>query len=144
MKIRAITIGFKYPFYPEQESFSTKSSLNENFENFKNNECLECHDPHGGENEYIIQFGTCYQCHVDFKDKYNTLHGPVAGQFCSTCHSSHDKKYGKAFLLRSGQHICLFCHSIQILHNETHKEIENTECIECHNPHGGDDRYIFN
>ncbi|HDO27951.1 MAG TPA: hypothetical protein ENH02_07525, partial [Bacteroidetes bacterium] len=31
-----------------------------------------------------------------------------------------------------------------VFKNEAHSDIEETNCTECHNPHGGDDRFIFN
>ena len=47
-------------------------------------------------------------------------------------------------LLRTGQSLCLYCHDMkQVLASEVHKDINNTNCTECHNPHGGDDKYIL-
>jgi predicted CXXCH cytochrome family protein len=110
----------------------------------KNTSCTECHNPHGGDKKSLVSGVGCYKCHEDFSKKYNYLHGPVASNYCSTCHSSHDSK-SENLLVRKGQQLCLYCHSESLdLKKGTHSEIEDVNCIECHNPHGGEDKYIFN
>ena len=106
--------------------------------------CIDCHNPHGGANNNYLVNGSCLNCHDNFNKKYKYLHGPVATGYCNTCHDSHisDKEN---LLLRTGQDLCTNCHDINIvLQNESHEEIDNTSCLECHNAHGGEDRFIFN
>jgi predicted CXXCH cytochrome family protein len=104
--------------------------------------CTECHNPHGGNNRGMLKDGSCYTCHADFATKYSVLHGPVASGSCTGCHDSHCSKVPK-LLLREKQQLCLFCHnSEQIFKNPAHKKLKKgSDCIECHNPHGGEERY---
>lgn len=107
-------------------------------------ECTECHDPHGGDNKLMIKRGICKKCHGDFSEQYAYLHGPVSGDYCYACHGFHSLET-KSHLLKTGQSLCLNCHDKRdVLKNENHDGIEDTNCTECHNPHGGADRYIFN
>ena len=111
---------------------------------YREKECAGCHDQNSMGKLLLPQPGLCYQCHEDFNETYSLLHGPVAGGYCTSCHSPHMAKLEK-LLLRSGQQLCLHCHnSARIFKNEIHEDIEDTNCTECHNPHGGEDRYILN
>ena len=49
-------------------------------------------------------------------------------------------------LLKStGHQFCLFCHdSGDVFKNEVHEDLDDSECTLCHNPHGGEDRFILN
>ncbi|NPA36920.1 MAG: hypothetical protein GXO47_08740 [Chlorobi bacterium] len=86
----------------------------------------------------------CYQCHEDFADKYKVLHGPVAGGYCTSCHSPHFAK-DSTLLIRKGQDLCLYCHKPGVSYDaEIHDGIEDAACTECHNPHGGDSKELFN
>jgi predicted CXXCH cytochrome family protein len=106
--------------------------------------CINCHNPHGGVNKNYMVAGSCLNCHDNFNKKYTHVHGPVAGGFCSTCHSSHVSGTDN-LLLRTGQDLCTYCHDKSlVLKNENHEGLEDMSCMECHNPHGGEDRFIFN
>ncbi|MCF6342569.1 MAG: hypothetical protein L3J31_07180 [Bacteroidales bacterium] len=107
-------------------------------------ECASCHDQ--GQMGKLLEPmpGLCYQCHEDFADQFEVLHGPVGGGFCTECHNPHLTK-DKHLLVRTGQDLCLGCHNTNdVFSNEVHEDIEDADCTECHNPHGGDDRFIFN
>jgi predicted CXXCH cytochrome family protein len=106
--------------------------------------CIDCHNPHGGGNNNYLVEGSCLNCHDNFNQKYDYLHGPVALGYCNTCHDSHNS--GKEnLLLRAGQKLCTSCHDIiTVLQNEIHDDIDNLSCLECHNAHGGEDRFILN
>jgi predicted CXXCH cytochrome family protein len=107
-------------------------------------DCINCHNPHGGVNKNYMVKGSCLNCHDNFDKKFTYVHGPVAGGFCGTCHSSHASSADK-LLLRTGQDLCTYCHDKSlVLKNESHEGIEDMSCMECHNPHGGEDRFIFN
>lgn len=109
-----------------------------------NTGCTVCHNPHGGDKRSMVTGDGCYKCHEDFNSKYSYLHGPVAGNFCLTCHSTHDSE-SENLLIRKGQQLCLYCHSGSLdLKNGNHSDIDDVNCTECHNPHGGEDKYIFN
>ena len=106
-------------------------------------QCDMCHDASSFGKLTQEQPDLCYNCHENFSDKYNFVHGPVEGGFCSACHNPHKTKQ-ETLLLRTGQDLCLKCHERDLIFNsDTHSEIEETLCTECHNPHGGEDQYIF-
>jgi len=105
--------------------------------------CIACHNPHGGENKFVFQKGACFKCHDDFKNQFKYLHGPVAGGLCMDCHTQHIE--GTENLSRKGQDLCLYCHDKEIVFkNENHVDIGDANCTDCHNPHGGENKYILN
>jgi len=106
-------------------------------------ECNLCHDP-GSLGEMLEpQPGLCYTCHDDYGNSYSSLHGPVAGGYCTSCHDPHSSRQEK--LLRiTGSSLCYHCHQEgDVLENEMHNDLEGMECTDCHNPHGGADRFIL-
>ncbi|MGD9488432.1 MAG: cytochrome c3 family protein [Calditrichaceae bacterium] len=105
--------------------------------------CDACHVPEKGNALLDEQPGLCYQCHDDFNDNYEALHGPVGAGFCTECHNPHLSK-NEHLLIRNGQELCLFCHqSGDVFKNEAHQDINEVSCLDCHNPHGGEDAYLF-
>jgi predicted CXXCH cytochrome family protein len=111
---------------------------------YKEKECYSCHDEKSKSELIMPQPGLCYTCHDDFTKKYKSVHGPVAGGYCTSCHNPHMSKE-KSLLMRSGQQICLNCHeSKSVLKNDAHKDISDSECTLCHNPHGGETRFLLN
>lgn len=113
-------------------------------EPYKERDCSMCHDAVVRNKLNEEQPALCYNCHDDFSDKYEVVHGPVAGGFCTECHTPHMGDYEK-LLLRQGQEMCLKCHdSRDVFKNENHEDIGEESCTECHNPHGGEDQFMFN
>jgi predicted CXXCH cytochrome family protein len=107
-------------------------------------ECLSCHDEDSKSEIVMKQPDLCYMCHDDYSNIYSTVHGPVSGGYCTSCHNPHMSKE-KKLLIRTGQQMCLYCHdSKDVFKNEIHEDIADTECTLCHNPHGGDDRFLLN
>jgi predicted CXXCH cytochrome family protein len=106
--------------------------------------CITCHNPHGSNNNSLMQPGTCYKCHENYNEKYTVVHGPVAVEHCASCHVPH--RIGTEKLLaRTGRNLCLHCHDAGfIMANENHKDIEDASCTDCHNPHGGSDKFMLN
>jgi predicted CXXCH cytochrome family protein len=105
--------------------------------------CSECHDPHGEENAYLLKSGSCYRCHDDFSKSYTYLHGPVAAGFCNSCHATHLSESEHKLVLQ-GSDLCLKCHQKErILKIDSHEISTDFNCLECHNPHGGADRFIL-
>lgn len=112
-------------------------------EPYKDKQCDNCHQTRGSNQLTEPQPELCYNCHDDFSEQYDVLHGPVAGGYCTGCHNPHKSKI-KKLLKSKGQQLCLNCHNKKdIMLNEIHFDIEDTSCIECHNPHGGDDRFLI-
>jgi predicted CXXCH cytochrome family protein len=109
----------------------------------KEKQCDACHDHNTMGTLILPQPEVCYQCHADFNKVFQSLHGPVAGGYCTACHDPH-MSTADSLLLRTGQSLCLYCHnSIQVLSKDVHTDIGDAECTMCHNPHGGDDRYML-
>lgn len=106
-------------------------------------DCKVCHDDGMRSRTRIRQPDLCYECHTDFKEKFKWVHGPVAGGYCTSCHSPHFSKNAK-LVLRQGQQLCLHCHDKEsVFKNDTHKDIGETVCMDCHHPHGGEDKLIL-
>ena len=107
-------------------------------------ECRSCHNPHGSNNHSILITGSCYHCHDDFSESFEVLHGPVASGYCSTCHVAHRKEQ-PGHLLKEGDALCLHCHeTARLLQGDTHADLEGMQCRDCHHPHGGSEKYLFN
>jgi len=109
-------------------------------------DCISCHNPHGSENHSLLQQGACASCHGIFNAQYAVLHGPVASNNCSACHVPH--RIGtKGLLVRKGRELCLNCHDASdVLKKVYHLDMLDSgvaSCTDCHNPHGGDDKYMF-
>lgn len=106
-------------------------------------ECASCHDSNSLGTMVEPQPGLCYICHEDLSTRYTTLHGPVAGGYCTSCHDPHRSESEK--LLRfTGDQLCFHCHEAEsVSKNEIHQDLEGMGCTDCHNPHGGEDKYIF-
>jgi predicted CXXCH cytochrome family protein len=110
---------------------------------YEGDACALCHDEQSLGTMVEPQPGLCYICHEDLGKTYTTLHGPVAGGYCTACHEPHRSKNEK--LLRwTGEALCFYCHQEKRIKGlETHQGLEGMVCTDCHNPHGGEDRYIF-
>jgi predicted CXXCH cytochrome family protein len=106
-------------------------------------ECGVCHDPNSLGDMVEPQPGLCYICHEDFGHSYSSLHGPVAGGYCTACHDPHSSLQEKLLRL-TGKSLCFYCHlEDDVLKNEIHTGLDEMACTDCHNPHGGSDRYIL-
>jgi predicted CXXCH cytochrome family protein len=110
---------------------------------YEEKECGACHDPEALGSMIEPQPGLCYTCHEDLNDKFQYLHGPVAGGYCTSCHDPHMSEQAKLLRL-TGEELCFYCHQAEsVFRNEIHEGLEGMTCTDCHNPHGGEDRYIL-
>ena len=107
---------------------------------YEEEKCKSCH-AEGFSNALIKPVPElCYGCHGDFREKFKTLHGPVASAHCLECHDQHQAKNAK-LLTRLDREVCFHCHvPKQVLESKIHEKIGDKNCIECHSPHGGDNR----
>ena len=111
---------------------------------YQQKSCDRCHDVYQGYCLKERQPTLCYQCHADFRDEYNVLHGPVAAGYCNSCHHPHSSK-NKKLLNHKIEQLCLYCHEWDdVSKNNEHEEINKSSCMDCHNPHGDDDCFILN
>jgi len=110
---------------------------------FGEGECASCHNEQSLGTMLEPQPSLCYICHEDLSERYNYLHGPVAGGYCSACHDPH-RSANEKLLRYTGEELCFYCHEAEsVLKNEMHEGLEGMLCSDCHNAHGGEDKYIF-
>ena len=82
-------------------------------------------------------------CHADNPKKKKYTHGPMAVNDCLACHHYHKSAHPKV-LVADAQTVCFHCHETEELRtDEHHATIEKERCIDCHDAHGGDDRFFL-
>lgn len=110
---------------------------------YMENRCAECHNLDTGRLVKTVRQGLCRTCHPDKPPKKEFVHGPVAVNGCLACHHFHKSLHPKV-LIADAQTLCLHCHEMDELRSgEHHATIEEERCIDCHDPHGGDDRFYL-
>lgn len=107
------------------------------------NRCGSCHGANGRLLRTVRQ-GLCQSCHFEKpEDKKKRVHGPVAVNGCLACHRYHKSEHPK-LLVTDAQTLCFHCHEMgELTTDKHHATIETRRCIECHDPHGGDDRFYL-
>ena len=111
---------------------------------YRENRCGECHEGEGRGLLKTARQGLCQTCHHEkpVTEKKN-IHGPVATNGCLVCHTYHRSVHPK-LLLADAQTLCFHCHEMSELRtDEHHATIEEKRCIDCHDAHGGDDRFFL-
>jgi predicted CXXCH cytochrome family protein len=79
--------------------------------------------------------GLCYGCHDESKFKGKTVHAPVAGGMCTSCHNPHSSNYSK-LLVKDPPELCYICHNkADFTKKVVHKVINVVGCGSCHSPH---------
>jgi predicted CXXCH cytochrome family protein len=105
--------------------------------------CGGCHDINAGTLLKTVRQGLCRTCHPEKPPKKKFVHGPVAVNACLACHRYHKSFFPKV-LVTDAQDLCFQCHLLGELRIDAHHETMETErCIDCHDPHGGDDRFFI-
>jgi DmsE family decaheme c-type cytochrome len=78
-----------------------------------NMSCSDCHDPHNGNNEFLLQESsvneTCFGCHAEKQGPYLWEHAPAA-EDCTLCHQPHGSNYS-SLLKKRPPLLCQQCHS---------------------------------
>ncbi|UCE60666.1 MAG: hypothetical protein JSU63_02730 [Phycisphaerales bacterium] len=107
------------------------------------NLCGSCHDADGRLLKTVRQ-GLCQSCHfVKPEEKKKYVHGPVAVNGCLACHRYHTSRYPK-ILVTDAQTLCSHCHEEeQLTQDKHHATMDKERCIDCHDAHGGDDRFFL-
>lgn len=115
-----------------------------NHEPYFENRCGECHDRTGTGLLMSPRAGLCLSCHHEnFEEDAKFVHGPVVVNGCTQCHLYHRSRY-KGLLVDEPQKICIACHPTDTLTTgQHHATMDEKRCIDCHDPHGGDDRYFL-
>lgn len=107
--------------------------------------CPDCHgvdkDKQGG--LVVPRLELCAVCHPDFL--HGTFqHGPAAVGDCLACHQPHSS-INPALLVVDKKVLCSRCHREERLAQGMHDRFRDKGigCIECHDPHAGDDRFFL-
>jgi predicted CXXCH cytochrome family protein len=105
--------------------------------------CDSCHDKNSASGLIAERAKLCFVCHTDFI-KGSQVHGPVAVGECLACHVPHDGPY-QSLLKVSAETLCVTCHKEDRLTAGMHKNAgdHTMRCIDCHNPHFGNQRYFL-
>lgn len=105
--------------------------------------CGECHNRASGRLVRPVEAGLCQTCHQDKPGQAAYVHGPVAVNACLFCHHHHGSRHPK-MLLEPLEDICFRCHDgADLTEGPHHAMLDGMACVECHNPHGGDDRFFL-
>ena len=104
--------------------------------------CGACHNPESGQLIKEPDEGLCKMCHTAIgQERY--VHGPVAVSACTFCHHHHTATHAK-ILLKGVPELCLQCHDIgDLTEGAHHQAMETSKCVDCHSPHGGEDRFFL-
>lgn len=82
------------------------------------------------------------ECHPGIKGK-PFAHGPVAVDACDACHVELEPSQHTYQPRFQGKALCQFCHKFQTRGQHVHKPVSQGECTDCHDPHGGVDRFML-
>lgn len=110
---------------------------------YRENRCGGCHSAESGNLIRSLERGLCLNCHASLIADVKYAHGPAAVYACTFCHHYHTSQY-KFLLLREPNETCLRCHRKDDLTTGPHHQgIETQTCVNCHDPHGGNDRFFL-
>lgn len=107
-------------------------------------DCIDCHNPHGGENKFLLKSERedtlCYECHDSMNKKY--IHKPMESGNCSKCHGFHSSN-SPALLNVSKQKVCIVCHSDKDFSKGKRymHDCLKGGCDDCHDSHSSDFKY---
>jgi len=97
--------------HPRKRSDSYKASSHPL--RFGSMTCSDCHDPHNGNNDSLLQRSTvnltCYTCHAEKRGPFLWEHAP-ASEDCTLCHRPHGSNH-PSLLVRRAPLLCQQCHS---------------------------------
>ena len=117
---------------------------------YRENRCEGCHDPTSGQLIRSLSEGLCLTCHSKLTADARFVHGPVAVADCTACHHFHGAPFPNQLLVDPVA-TCLNCHDREDLSGGDHhagarlesRSSDQRSCEECHNPHGGSDRFFL-
>jgi predicted CXXCH cytochrome family protein len=70
-------------------------------------------------------------------------HGPVDTDTCDACHEEVDASGHTFKMLNTGAELCGSCHELELEEEYVHQPAAEDLCVECHHPHGGQDRFML-
>ena len=110
---------------------------------YRDNRCASCHDPRTGGLFRTPQEGLCRTCHGNVPGDAPHVHGPVAVSDCLFCHHPHTSAHPN-LLLADATTTCFRCHDrADLIPGSHHAALEQQTCVECHDAHGGRDRFFL-
>lgn len=75
--------------------------------------CIDCHEPHGSTQEYLLKGATvktmCTRCHMEYQGPFVFEHADLT-ENCSTCHLAHGSP-NDPLLTTSQPFLCMQCHT---------------------------------
>jgi predicted CXXCH cytochrome family protein len=107
--------------------------------------CGDCHEetatphPQAGKKTFRLAAQPpelCFNCHDAFGTKAS-VHEPVAGGECTTCHDPHASDQAKLLTQPVGE-LCTSCHDGPSAAPHLHGPVSSGECTACHVPHVSD------
>jgi predicted CXXCH cytochrome family protein len=109
-------------------------------------DCLDCHNPHGGEVKALLEdvededLGElCFTCHEEDIVEKKYKHGPAGLGACNMCHDPHASN-NESLLISSGLELCGGCHEefVELIDTAEHvHDPAEDDCTDCHDPHSG-------
>jgi len=104
--------------------------------------CSACHD--AGADQAIAQpwDKKCAGCHQDIVRSRPYLHGPVGAMACNQCHLPHASAL-PALLRQRDPALCTSCHGATLSPAPPYHDNPELACATCHDPHGGDNRFLL-
>ncbi|WP_328754550.1 cytochrome c3 family protein [Geomesophilobacter sediminis] len=105
--------------------------------------CSNCHDKNTESGFVTPADELCAHCHKNFpQGEY--LHGPAAVGACLKCHVPHTSD-NPSLIVKPKSEICGICHVESRLADSMHKKVisNGMYCTDCHDPHGGSNRYFL-
>ncbi|MFW6108196.1 MAG: cytochrome c3 family protein [bacterium] len=107
--------------------------------------CTSCHDPTRSFALVDSALVLCARCHEEDTREFPRMHGPVAVGHCIVCHEAH--RSANEHLVRvTDSRLCLACHRRKAEDQPAAtctRPSDDEYCVECHHPHGGQDRYFL-
>lgn len=110
---------------------------------FVEKKCNDCHDKSTDSGFVVAADALCAHCHKGYPSG-DFLHGPAAVGACLKCHAPHSADF-PTLLVKPVADVCDPCHaearSSSKLHTAT--RAKGMICTECHDPHGGSNRFFL-
>jgi predicted CXXCH cytochrome family protein len=110
---------------------------------FADKRCSLCHDKNTESGFVTPADQLCGHCHKVFpRGEY--LHGPAAVGACLKCHVPHSSD-NPSLLSLSKRDVCISCHKETRVAEAMHAKVVTSGmyCSDCHDPHGGSNRYFL-
>lgn len=112
--------------------------------------CESCHtEPHQKKSKFPKGLSAaspdlCYNCHDKSKFSNKSVHAPVAGGMCSSCHNAHTSDNAK-LLLSPAPDLCFNCHDKKPFSGKKviHAPVMGGMCTSCHVPHSSENAKLL-